>query len=398
VLYVWGKDQILMSDVLDYTSYDPVLANFRINAGKSDSIVNIQPYSAESVLVFMAHSIHRLSNFTTDPNLARQEVVTNELGCVAREAAVQVGADCIFLSRTGFYRVNQTFENQTISAPVPISDPISPLLEGINWDQIGFIGLMSMAMLGEYLYAAIPIGRSYPRNILVYNTVSSMWESLDAWEDPDFYVQALRVTLASGERRLFGLNNIGKSLYLMYEGVTDQTYNTFPVNDIIETRGYGMQQLGPQSVKGFKRAAVSVRTNHPSFYISAITDGYNEIKNLTPAGMITKDPSKFYTWGHKDFVSGDDADEAKRQDYYTGSETTWVAQDMGNLFPGTIDLLPAVDPEMLGGPTTESLERRMIRQVGRWCSIRIDNRQGTCDVLGIAVEMEEKERVVRVAA
>src|SRR4030095_3416909 len=104
MLYLIGKDTIIMSDVLDYTSYDPVLASFRINAGESDQITCIHPYGKESIVIFKRNSVHQLSNFPTDPALAQQQVLSDELGAVAREAAVQVGGDIVFMSRAGLYR------------------------------------------------------------------------------------------------------------------------------------------------------------------------------------------------------------------------------------------------------------------------------------------------------
>jgi hypothetical protein len=394
ILYVYGNDQILMSDVLDYTSYDPLLANFRINAGEADRIISVHPYSKESVLVFMNRSIHRFSNFTIDPNLASQEIVSDELGTVGREAVVQVGADMIFLSRQGFYRVNQVFDNQTVSAPVPISDLISPLLEGINWADIDNTGYASMEMLGDYCHMGVPIGRNFPRNLLLYNTVTSQWESLDAWEDSNFFVNALRVTIFDGERRLFGINNVNHHVYLLYEGITDQTGVTNSVNDILETRGYLTrnqygQQVGFDIWKRFDRLTLSIRTRNPSVSVNALTDGYNEIHQITLA-PITKRTDRFYLFGVPfPYPLSSGPSIPYREDYYTGSETEWVGQDMSNLLPGNIDLLPAVDAEMAGGPTTESMERRAMRVRGRWCSIRIENTQGYCAILGCSVDVSE---------
>jgi hypothetical protein len=394
ILYNYGKDQILMSDVLDYTSYDPVLANFRINAGEADRIVAIHPYSKESILVFMTRSIHRLSNFTIDPALATQEVVSDELGAVGHEAVAQIGADMIFLSRQGFYRVNQVFDNQTISAPVPISDLISPLLEGINWADIENVGFTSMNMLGDYCHMSVPIGRGYPQNVLLYNTVTSQWESVDAWEDPNVIFNQLRVTIFDGVRRLFGINNIHPAVYLLYEGITDQTPLTRNVNDILETRGYLTrnqygQQVGFDIWKRFDRVTLSIRTRNPSATVTALTDGYNEEHPVTTA-PITKRTDRLYPFIYPfPYPLSSNPNLPYREDYYTGSETEWVAQDMSNLLPGNIDLLPSVDAEMLGGPTTESMERRLMRIRGRWCSIRIENTQGYCAILACSVDVSE---------
>jgi hypothetical protein len=401
ILYSDGGDHILMSDVLDYTSYDPVLADFRINAGEGDKIVCMHPYSKESILVFMKRSVHRFSNFTIDPNLASQEIVTDELGAIGREAAVQVGADVIFLSRAGFYRVNQVFENQTVSAPVPISDLISPLLEGINWEQIEYLGFVSLAMLGDYCHMAVPIGRNFPRNVLLYNTVTSHWESVDGWEDTSVFIQQLRVTIVDGERRLFGINMVNHKIYLLYEGISDNTPNPLAVDDILETRGYGLtnqsgQTAGQGTWKRFDRLSLSIRTRNPLAIISALTDGYNEEKFLGST-TISKSISKFYPFLHKRFdPATDDPNEPLREDYYQG-ETEWIGTEFADLLPGPIDLLPAVEAEMFGGPTQETIERRAIRLLGRWCSIRVQNINGACDIIGCSIESEERRRSLRVA-
>ena len=399
ILLQWGKDGIVITDVLDYTSYDNVYGLIRINAAAGESIVSIHPYNNDSVLVFMTRSIHRLYNFTADLSLARQEVVTDEIGGIGREGAVQVGADIIFLSRNGFYRVNQVFENQTVAAPIPISDKIAPLIEGINWEQINLIGFASLAFLGDYVYCAVGIGRDYPRNLLVYNTITSEWESVDAWDDATVHMNFLRLAIVDGERRLLGVKMTAPPrIYLTEEGITDMTGTgtdgsgtTNGVNDILETRGYA-GNTDPNSQKRFRNVAVTVRTRNPSFKISALFDGYFEEKMLTPS-PVTKDLNKFYVWGHPDFT-GSPFDEQKRQDYYTGTEADWPATEMANAIAlgGSIDLPPGVNALMAGGPKTQSTETRQIRRMGRWCSIRIQNTQGACDIVGVAVEYQGARR------
>jgi hypothetical protein len=407
VIYINFKDDVVyVSDINDPTSYDNVYGMIRINGGQGDTIMTMHPYTNESVLIFMNHSIHRLYNFAADLAMAAQDMVSDELGAVGREAVVKLGADVIFVSRAGFYRINQVFETQIVAAPVPISDLVAPLLQEIDWKQIFEVGEISLAVLDDYLYAAVlSKGGLSPQSIFVYNTVTGYFESVDAWVDPNVTFGELRVTLYQGTRRLFGINWANgdatppqwSQIYLLYEGITDQTYlytgtsggqvlKTNPVNDILETRGYG-NQGGAMNFKRFGRVSVSVRTRNPKLNISALTDGYNEMKLLT-LSPITKDPTKFYTWGHKTFVAGDDPNEPKRMDYYTGSETLWSAPDMPNLIPGMIDLSPGIEPQMYGGPTTESIERRYIRRQGRWCSIRLENQQGKCDILGVAVDFK----------
>jgi hypothetical protein len=270
-------------------------------------------------------------------------------------------------------------------------------MKNVNWATIYTPGMTSMALLGDYVYSTLSLlGSAFPQHVLVYNTVTEMWESVpDAWQDTEVVIQALRVTIYNGELRLFGINYTNHHVYLLYEGITDQTGVTNNVNDILETRGYGLtndkgQRAGHDQWKRFQRMTLSLRTRHPSATVIALTDGYNEQSLIFPT-PITKNVVLFYKASHPVFVSGDDPNEAKRQDYNTGSEALWPApQLLANNLYGPIDMLPNVDSQMPGGPKQEALQRNIMRVMGRWCSIRISNTQGCCDILGVSVDVEEK--------
>ena len=105
-------------------------------------------------------------------------------------------------------------------------------------------------------------------------------------------------------------------------------------------------------------------------------DGFKEVKQLR-ATPITKSNTKFYTWGHKTFnPATDNSQEPYRQDY-TGSTDS---------------------DTLIANPKTESLERMTVRSIGRWCSIRVLNAQGKCDIVEVSIDGREVKRNVRVAA
>jgi len=399
------RDRILMSDVLDYTSYDPVAAVFRINAGEADQIGAIVPYNNESVIVFMQHSIHLLSNFTIDPTQAIQQVVTRQVGLVpaptntrGRKAWAQVGGDILFLSNPGgIYRLSQVWESRVMGQPVPVSDLIQPLINDIRWDPTSSVGWTNAIVHGIYCYWALPFVNipafATTRGLLVYNTATGQFESLDTWPFLAGFNAAITdliVTNYGAQRRLFAIEGINKSIRLLEEGTVD--YDTsgvaHSIQDVMETRGFGwgsasgpgslygiQRQSGPGSEKRFDRLSIAMRTVNPSASVYAISDGFQEVKQLR-ATPITKSNTTFYTWGHKKFnPATDNALEPERQDY-----------------TGTTDSTTGMDAK------TESLERMTIRKLGRWCAIRIINTQGSCDVVEISVEAREAKRNVRVAA
>ena len=129
-----GRDEVAVSDVLDYTRYDAILSQFRINSGTDELLVRIFPLNQNTVLAFKSGSIHQLSNLYGEwKDNARLDILNSQIGCAARRSVASVGGDVFFLSRTGVYRVMQVVQGKLETAPVPVSDPIEPLINRINW-------------------------------------------------------------------------------------------------------------------------------------------------------------------------------------------------------------------------------------------------------------------------
>jgi hypothetical protein len=115
-----------------------------------------------------------------------------------------------------------------------------------------------------------------------------------------------------------------------------------------------------------------------------VTDGVNEAKALTPT-PVTKDARKFYPHAHPDFnPATDDPLEARRKDYSDAEPSDFAGEDFENLPIGPISRIPPTIVMM--GPHQQSLERPSIGVNARWCSLRIENTNGVCDVLSAGVE------------
>ncbi len=385
------RDHVYLTDVNNYSSYDTVYGDVRINAGESDMIVSVLPFFKDSLIVFKKGSIHMLENFTeplaTATGSGDQRMLTNQLGGVSVRLPIMVGTDIMFASEPGgFYRISEVIQEQIGTQPVPISRRIQPVIDQIDWGRMGWWGCS--ALLGDYAYFGIT-RKGFGTNglipacdaVLVYNTVTNEWESAPDWrDDPSFLINALHVTLYNGAQRLFALDYTNSRIYLMDEGIEDEVNgDIIPIYDIMESRGYVCND--PAGFKRFERVSIGLRTYDPNAVVTAISDGVNEEKQLA---VVTKDRTKFYVHGHKDFDvnAGDDATEQKREDYSpVGDFDNFAVEDFENLPEGPIDFLPPTGAAVQG-PKQQSLERFQIRQNGRWVSIRIENTGGQCDCLG----------------
>jgi len=245
----------------------------------------------------------------------------------------------------------------------------------------------------------VVLGRGATRlnAILVYDTQTKQWVSApDMWSDPTFAFDALHLTNYNYVQRLFAVDYVNGNVYLMYEGLNvELATGTWPIPFKMETRGYTGND--PLSFKRYGRAIVGVSTYDPLITVTAIMDGFNEEKNLTPT-PITKDRTKFYQHGHKDFdVLTDDPNEQKRKDYSIVDLDNFVGDDFEDLPVGPITFVPASSPPIIGNQQ-ESLERFIVRSFGRWCALRIENNNGSCEVTSTGVESTRAINTGRTAA
>jgi hypothetical protein len=393
------RTQFNASDILDPSSYDDIYGAFRVSAAQSDQLTRLIGWQKGTLLAFMQHSIYVVENFTVDPTQTTQRVLSTKVGNVGNKVPVLVGSEVFFLSDPGgFYKVSQVIQDQIGYEPVPISRSIQPIIDRIDFGRPDFFGTDFAGCseaLGDYCFFAVPlldlpgIPNSGANNaVLVYNTVTSEWESApDWWDDANFRIDRLHVTRYAGARRLFGLDYTAKKIYLMYEGQLDYINgNSLTVKDVIETRGYVAGD--PSAFKRFERLILGIRTLQPDITVTAVSDGVDEELELA---TITKN-------GEESYVHGRGPTYFPKLEDYTIGAVNFVAQDFESLPVGDISVLPPVNTAAVSLLKQQSLERFPIGQVGRWCSIRVENASGEADVLGIAIEGIPIQEGVKVIA
>jgi hypothetical protein len=261
-----GRDQVAISDYLDADLYDPFWASFRTGAGGGDFVVAVHPWVEGSALVFCRKSIWLAtlaqfpstngSDFAIDTAVAKLELVTDEIGCSARNSIVTAGRFVFFLSDAGVYRLDTQLDLKLRGDTKPLSDPVADLFERI--DQSKVQRAFGIWHSNRYILAVPTLDSPDDSNDLVVT-----WSALnDQWESRDIYgigVDNLIVGTYSDVRRIFNVRRTGK-LYLLDEkdnGTDDEPSgsNVGQVVGTIKTRRYNM---GTMSSKRFTRSLADV--------------------------------------------------------------------------------------------------------------------------------------------
>ena len=197
-------DEVIVSDILDSDTYDQIYAQYRFNAGTADFNVGLHSFSDDKLLVFNRNSIHLVSGAGLD---ATVQLITNEVGCVARNSIIQVGNNVLFLSDNGVYGANFQDLYNLRGNEVPLSSPIDPVIKRINravWDK----------SVGVYFdnryYLAVPLDGSQVNNaILIFNFINKQWESIDTTEDVNWNIANLIVAGKKADRAVYAVNTLG---------------------------------------------------------------------------------------------------------------------------------------------------------------------------------------------
>jgi hypothetical protein len=197
-------DEVIISDILDSNTYDQIYAQYRFNAGASDYNVGLHSFSDDNLLVFNRNSVHLVSGAGQD---AKVQLITNEVGCVARKSIIQVGNNVLFLSDNGVYGANFQDLYNLRGNEIPLSSPINPVIQRINrsvWDK-------SVAVyFDNRYYIAVALDNSSVNNaILIYNFINKQWESIDTTEDIHWNILDLIVAGKGKDRGVYAINTLG---------------------------------------------------------------------------------------------------------------------------------------------------------------------------------------------
>jgi hypothetical protein len=201
-----SSDEVIASDILDSDTYDQIYAQYRFNAGTADFVVGLHSFAEDTLLVFNRNSIHAVKNSSNVAN-ASVQLLTNEIGCLARKSIVQVGNRVIFLSDNGVYSTEFIDEYNLRGTGTPLSESIDSTIKRINKDHVE----KSVAIyFNNRYYIAVPLDGATENNaVLVFNFLNNQWESIDQVNDPNFLITNLLVVGKGDNRGVYAANEIG---------------------------------------------------------------------------------------------------------------------------------------------------------------------------------------------
>lgn len=263
------KETVAISDVLDADLYDPFWNSFRVGAGGNDRIVAIHPWIEGRILVFCRKSIWLAyvnqfastdgSGFEVDSAVSKLEILTNEIGCSARNTIVTAGQFVFFLSDAGIYRLDAQLDLKLRGDTMPLSEPIADLFATVNQSRVE---KSATAVWHDNRYLiALPLN-SEPLDgnqlVLCWNSLNNQWEYRDTYPSAAAVNQILIATY-SNKRRVFSVPRSG-NLYLLEEVDLANDDNaagggTSPVIGRIKTRRF---DFGDMHSKRFLRTIADV--------------------------------------------------------------------------------------------------------------------------------------------
>ena len=410
-----SRDLVAVSDYLNYTRYQPVLSNFRINQGSEDKLVALVKYDQSTVICFKEHSVYAVRNLYGNMADTYLDELTRTSGLIGKKAAITVGKDIWYLSdQRGVVSLSVSESGKLQGLDVPISEPIQPLIDRINWKAA--TNAVAAYHNNRY-YLAVPIDGAAKNNaVFVYDFKNQAWSGHDQSDQigkagscsTAAYKNERTCVLGSGTwtaetgildmftfgylgaERLFFLTTDGFiSLYDddMYSGDTDEGVditNTSNrnithtnISTEVVTRGYS---FGSVDFKQFTQADFQLATNGvvgaTGITLTAQFDGVSENSSvLTNEDGTTKYINFSRTKYDKPFDKADFVESNASDDYMTKFRQDYSTVLSTAIEPNTTGFDPDVKQE--------SMHKIRFTGQGRFVQLKVTNDLGICEVKGV---------------
>jgi hypothetical protein len=300
-----GRQNVMLSDILDPDVFDPFWQSLRVGVGGNDKVMAVHPWVENSFLVFCRKSIWlaQVSQFAStdgsavqiDTPLTKLELLTDEVGCAARQTIATAGQFIYFLSDAGVYRLDSRLDLKLRGQTLPLSDSIADQLENLDASLVeDSVGLY----FGNRYYLAVPLrepSTGTNNGVFIYNQLNESWETQDIY---GFGVGNFLVADRNNERRILISNQAGKLMLLDEIEAGDDSPDTSvnvvsPVPGRIVTRRYG---YGSMHNKRFVRSLADVvLPDTASVVVRAKTYNPDTEITLVPGQTNTSGLSEDYT-------------------------------------------------------------------------------------------------------
>jgi hypothetical protein len=302
-----NRDTVGVSDVLDPDLYDPFWNSFRAGAGGDDRIVAVHPWVEGQALVFCRKSIWLAtlnqfsstdgSDFSVDTPVTGLTLLTNEIGCSARNTIITAGQFVFFLSDAGIYRLDSRLDLKLRGDTTPLSEPIADLFSTVTQSRVEKAAF-AIWHDNRYLIALPTSTDPLDGNqlVLAFNSLNQQWEYRDIFPASSS-VNQIMVATYNNQRRVFSIPRSG-NLYILEENDNARDDNavnggTSLVTGRIRTRRYG---FGSMQTKRFVRSLADVvLPDTAGITVKALTINPDADITLVPGQTNTSGLSEDYT-------------------------------------------------------------------------------------------------------
>lgn len=367
----FGRDSVAASDLLS-TRWDPQTAEERINFGDSDEVTGLYAYDRTTLLAFKNRQIFALLNARGDLGDLALATVSREVGCIAPDTIAGYGRFVAFLGDNGIWTLDMLEDSRLAVPERPLSHPIQPLIDGINWNRAG----RSQAIVHDgRLFIAVPWKDSpFNDTVLVYNINRQVWEG--HWNSVDWKIRRWVKALYFGKTRLFFWHEDG-FLVLMEHGDEDEIGNErHEITSKLVTRGFNSDS--PERLRGL-RLFVNLAQQRSDYTVTTLIDQVgretNHVVNRQPADTRRR------LIGQRPWVPtniNDDFNEEGRENY-----TVRIPGPAGLFY-----LLSGVRMDLL----QEFEEVFPLRREGRYAQAVIENQRGQLTVQAVRLEARAGRR------
>jgi len=174
-------DAIWVSNRLSFGNgqWDQTTRQFRVGAGEGDPIraiasmqaFNLAVLKENSVWIVNADPAYEAADFSADQP---SESVSYGVGCVGRRAWCNYGNDLLFLARDGVRSLQRMVAAAgQYQLAAPISQPIQPLIDRINW---AYASKVAAVKYRELALFAVPLDNALtPNTVLVWHGRLGRW-------------------------------------------------------------------------------------------------------------------------------------------------------------------------------------------------------------------------------
>jgi hypothetical protein len=200
------RDELIFSRIFRPNQFDHIYAQFKFNSGKSDYIVAAHSFSNDQLVVLNRESIYVISD-SIDIKTSSQNLITPDLGCVARQTVLKVGDKLMFLSDNGVYALNFQDLYNLRGQDMPLSESINETMARINKD---YAHKAEAVYHDNRYYLAVALDDATENNhLLIYNFLNKEWESIDYVNSPTWNYRRMLVAGDGDQRGVYTVNSRG---------------------------------------------------------------------------------------------------------------------------------------------------------------------------------------------